>query len=380
MRVLITVSGLLVSMLGAVATAEEVGKWYVNPAIGYALLDDDRFVDDDSFIGGSTGRHISERWSAELNIFSGEFDDDFGGRELDLRAVSIDLLRVFNRESRFSPFISAGVGVISNRQGAITRRNEDPLVQVGGGVLIDLFENSSGSLLFQLRPEIKGRLDFFDRDGVDDFFDAFASIGFTLAFGAGERAAPAAAPAPPPAPPPPPAPVAAPAPPPPPPPPPPSPPPPADTDGDGVLDAADRCLDTPRGTAVDATGCTRRGSITLQGVNFETNSATLTADSRPVLDAVAADLKQYPRLKIEVQGHTDNVGADAYNLGLSQRRAASVREYLVTQGVGADQLSAKGYGETQPLADNTTPAGRKENRRVVLAVLDNPEAGVINTR
>jgi outer membrane protein OmpA-like peptidoglycan-associated protein len=247
--------------------------------------------------------------------------------------------------------------VISNRQGAITRRNEDPLVQVGGGVLIDLFENSSGSLLFQLRPEIKGRLDFFDRDGVDDFFDAFASIGFTLAFGAGERAAPAAAP-PPPAPAPPPAPLAAPAPPPPPPPPFP---PPADTDGDGVLDTADRCLDTPRGTAVDATGCTRRGSITLQGVNFETNSATLTADSRPVLDAVAADLKQYARLKIEVQGHTDNVGADAYNLGLLQRRATSVREYLVTQGVGADQLSAKGYGE--PSRSRTTPR-RQAARRI----------------
>jgi OOP family OmpA-OmpF porin len=367
MRVTVTVAGLLVSILGTAAAAEEVGKWYFNPAIGYALLDDDRFVDDDSFVGGSTGRHISERWSAELNIFSGEFDDDFGGSELDLRAVSIDLLRVFNRDSRFSPFISAGVGVISNRQGAITRRNEDPLLQVGGGVLIDLFENSSGSLLFQLRPEIKGRLDFFDRDGVDDFFDAFASIGFTLAFGEGERAAPAAAP-PRPAPAPPPAAVAAPAPPPPPPPPPP----PADTDGDGVLDTTDRCLDTPRGTAVDATGCERRGSITLQGVNFETSSATLTADSRPVLDAVAADLKQYPRLRIEVQGHTDNVGADAYNLGLSQRRAAAVREYLLSQGIGADQLSAKGYGETQPVADNTTPAGRQQNRRVVLSVLDNP--------
>jgi outer membrane protein OmpA-like peptidoglycan-associated protein len=369
MRILATVSGLLVSMLGATATAEEVGKWYFNPAIGYALLDDDRFVDDDSFVGGSTGRHISERWSAELNIFSGEFDDDFGGSELDLRAVSIDVLRVFNRESRFSPFLSAGVGVISNRQGAITRRNEDPLVQVGGGLLIDLFENSSGSLLFQLRPEIKGRLDFFDRDGVDDFFDTFVSLGFTLAFGQGERKAPAAA-VPPPAPPPAPAPVAAVEPPPPPPPPPA----PADTDGDGVLDSADRCPDTPRGTAVDATGCTRRGSITLQGVNFETNSATLTQDSRPVLDAVAADLKQYPRLKVEVQGHTDSVGADAYNLGLSQRRAASVREYLLAQAVASDQLTAKGYGETQPVSDNTTPAGRKENRRVVLSVLDNPGA------
>ena len=106
--------------------------------------------------------------------------------------------------------------------------------------------------------------------------------------------------------------------------------------------------------------------------NFETNSATLTGDSRPILDTVAADLKKYPRLKVEVQGHTDSVGADAYNLGLSQRRAASVREYLLSQGVASAQLTAKGYGETQPVADNTTPAGRQENRRVALSVLDNP--------
>ena len=156
--------------------------------------------------------------------------------------------------------------------------------------------------------------------------------------------------------------------------------PPADTDGDGVLDSADQCPGTPRGTAVDATGCTRKGSITLQGVNFDTNAATLTADSRPVLDAVAADLKKYPRLKVEVQGHTDNVGADAYNLGLSQRRATSVREYLVAQGVAADQLTAKGYGESQPVSDNSTPAGRKENRRVVLSVLSNPGDVEVQTR
>jgi OOP family OmpA-OmpF porin len=87
---------------------------------------------------------------------------------------------------------------------------------------------------------------------------------------------------------------------------------------------------------------------------------------------VAADLKKYPRLKIEVQGHTDSVGADAYNLDLSQRRAAEVRNYLMGQGVAAAQLTAKGYGETQPIAENTNAAGRQQNRRVVLAVVDNP--------
>jgi OOP family OmpA-OmpF porin len=372
MRILVTISGLLVTVLGTTAAAEEVGKWYINPNIGYLLTDPDRNVEDDSFFGVGTGRHLTEDWSLEFNLSRGEFDADSTGLpKLDIRTVSVDVLRVFNRDRRFSPFISAGAGVISERQGSANRRDRDPLLQLGGGVLNDLFENASHSVLLQLRPEIKGRLDFVDRGPIDDFFDAAVMVGFTLALGEGERAAPAKA-APSPAPPPPPPPVVAAEPPPPPPPPPPAPAPPADSDGDAVLDNADRCPDTPRGTAVDAVGCTRRGSITLQGVNFETNAATLTGDSRPVLDAVAADLKKYPRLEIEVQGHTDNVGADAYNLGLSQRRATAVREYLVSQGVAADQLSAKGYGETQPVAENTTPAGRKENRRVVLSVLDNP--------
>jgi OOP family OmpA-OmpF porin len=124
--------------------------------------------------------------------------------------------------------------------------------------------------------------------------------------------------------------------------------------------------------AVDANGCPRRGEATLQGVTFEFNSATLTSDSRTVLDELAADLKRFPRLRIELQGHTDSVGADAYNLRLSSARANSVRDYLISQGVGEDQLTAKGFGETQPLEDNSTEQGRSLNRRVVMNVLENP--------
>jgi OOP family OmpA-OmpF porin len=77
-------------------------------------------------------------------------------------------------------------------------------------------------------------------------------------------------------------------------------------------------------------------------------------------------------LRIEVQGHTDAVGSAPFNLKLSQARAESVREYLVTHGVPAEELSAKGYGKTQPIADNKTAAGRAQNRRVVMSVLENP--------
>jgi OmpA-OmpF porin, OOP family len=372
MRLFVSLSPLLLSLSATVAAADEVGKWYVNPLGGYLLTDNDRGIDDDVYYGLSTGRHISREWSAELNVVTGDYDFDPGVGEFDITAVAFDALRVFSRDSRFSPFISGGLGFIGDRRGSANRRNNNVLAELGAGVLIDLFESSGGGLVLHLRPEIKGRIDFFDRGPIDDFVDVSVGVGFSISFGESDRArsepVPAAAPPPPPAPsppPPPPEPVAAPAPPAP-------PPPPADSDGDGVLDTADQCADTPRGTAVDPVGCPRKGSITLQGVNFETNAATLTSDSRPVLEEVAADLKKYPRLKIEVQGHTDSVGADAYNLDLSQRRAAAVREYLVGQGVTAEQLSANGYGETQPIANNTTPAGRKENRRVVLAVVDNP--------
>ena len=123
---------------------------------------------------------------------------------------------------------------------------------------------------------------------------------------------------------------------------------------------------------MDAYGCPRRGAATLEGVNFEYNSATLTGDSRPVLTAVAADLKKYKRLKIELQGHTDSTGSDKYNLQLSQRRAQSVRDFLVSEGVGEQQLTAKGYGESEPVADNKTEEGRAKNRRVIMMVVENP--------
>jgi OOP family OmpA-OmpF porin len=124
--------------------------------------------------------------------------------------------------------------------------------------------------------------------------------------------------------------------------------------------------------AVDQFGCPLKGSVTLEGVNFETNSATLTADSYPVLDQAAAGLVAHPRLRVELQGHTDSTGSKAYNMVLSGKRADAVREYLLHKGVNPQQLVSKGYGPTQPVADNTTKEGRAKNRRVVMEVLENP--------
>lgn len=153
----------------------------------------------------------------------------------------------------------------------------------------------------------------------------------------------------------------------------------ADTDGDGVTDDRDRCPDTPRGTRVDAWGCPEKPEPTpapapppvptakplvLEGVNFETSSARLTAVSLPVLDKVADSLKAYPDVRVEIAGHTDSTGSAALNNRLSKARADSVRDYLVSKGVPASRMETKGYGSSRPIADDGTVAGRAANRRV----------------
>ncbi len=107
------------------------------------------------------------------------------------------------------------------------------------------------------------------------------------------------------------------------------------------------------------------GFITLH-VNFDTGKATITADSAQTLDTAAAALKAAGDIKVEVGGHTDNVGTPESNLKLSQDRAQAVMAALVQRGVPAARLTAKGYGQTAPIADNRTEDGRAKNRRVEL--------------
>ncbi|MCF8254697.1 MAG: OmpA family protein [Bacteroidia bacterium] len=108
----------------------------------------------------------------------------------------------------------------------------------------------------------------------------------------------------------------------------------------------------------------------VKAVNFETGSDQLTASSYDILNNMAAMLKEYPQMVIEVAGHTDNVGDDKLNLALSQKRADSVKAYLTSKGVNAKQVTAKGYGESKPIADNTTEEGKLKNRRVEFSVLE----------
>jgi len=143
-----------------------------------------------------------------------------------------------------------------------------------------------------------------------------------------------------------------------------------DTDGDGIVDSADQCPGTPAGDRVDNKGCSLPKVLNLMGVNFDNNKDTLRPEAAAILDDAAATLKRYPGLKVEIAGHTDSASNDAHNLDLSQRRAKAVMDYFIGKGVEADRLTAKGYGETLPIADNATTEGRFKNRRVALRSLN----------
>jgi OmpA-OmpF porin, OOP family len=137
-----------------------------------------------------------------------------------------------------------------------------------------------------------------------------------------------------------------------------------DADKDGVPNKKDKCPDTPAGLQVDETGCVVAQKTAIQGVTFQPNSARLTEEGRQTLEGVAATLKQQDDLKVEIAGHTDSVGSDAYNTLLSQQRAEAVRAYLIEKGIEESRMGAVGYGELEPVASNETEEGRRTNRRV----------------
>lgn len=151
-----------------------------------------------------------------------------------------------------------------------------------------------------------------------------------------------------------------------------TPPPVRDADKDGVPDERDECADTLPGAVVDARGCVPvRAVIQLTGVHFEYDSSRLTENSKSILAMAAASLRGQPGMRVEVAGHTDNRGSDAYNLDLSRQRALAVVDFLSSAGIDPERMAARGYGESQPVDTNGTDIGRERNRRVEFRVLPN---------
>jgi OOP family OmpA-OmpF porin len=159
---------------------------------------------------------------------------------------------------------------------------------------------------------------------------------------------------------------------------------PLDTDGDGVYDYLDKCPGTPAGAQVDLNGCpppvvqkalpqaavtvetaiVEKGRATLN-VEFDFDKSDIRKEFAQDIGSLAAVMKKYPDLKILLEGHTDSIGGEQYNEGLSQRRADAVKKYLVEKfGIEASRLTTEGYGLTRPVASNATKDGRQKNRRV----------------
>jgi len=350
----------------------EVGSWYVAPQAVYVDPDKDYRADASTGASLAIGKVLSKTWDAELAYVDSHHDVTGGGSKLKLNGPSLNFNRVFLRDNAISPFLGFGITGMSSRADGTGKTNRDYGALIKAGVLADL--TSNGAL--QLSAEIGKR----SNDFADHLEDVFGGLGLHFNFGAAKKvaapvtAAAVAAPAPAPA-------VA----------------PPADSDGDGVIDAADRCPNTVAGAKVDANGCELDGdrdgvvdrldkcpttpagdkvdtvgcglTIALQ-VQFDTNSDNIKQESYAELDRFVQFFKDVPSANGVLEGHTDNVGKDAYNLSLSQRRADSVKAYVVGKGVDAARIAAKGFGETRPVADNTTVEGRAANRRVVFVRSD----------
>lgn len=148
---------------------------------------------------------------------------------------------------------------------------------------------------------------------------------------------------------------------------------PKDSDNDGVPDYKDECLNTPAGEQLDEKGCIKEvevRKIILRGdTNFEFNKSALLSSAYTELDSLSASIKRQTVSRWRIEGHTDAVGSDSYNLELSRRRAQAVADYLVSKGVERDRLEIIPLGETRPVAANDTPEGRAMNRRVEINII-----------
>ena len=336
-------------------------RWYLTGSTGFNFQDSQRGTDDAPFVTLGVGKFVSPNWSVdgELNYQNPNFD---ANKDLNWSqyGVSIDARRHFVRDGRgWNPYVLMGVGYQKSEEEYVVLGPNSPRDRKDGNVSakLGLGLQTTFEKRVAVRAEVAYRADFDDQainprlNGRDEswYGDVLASVGVVIPLGAAPVAAtPPAPPAITPA-----APSCA----------------ELDDDGDGVNNCDDRCPDSRAGQTIGADGCPVPVSIDLKGVNFDFDKSTLRADSRAILDDALGILERYPDMKVEVAGHTDSVGSEQYNQGLSERRAKAVYDYLTSHGISADRLvGPTGYGETRPIAPNDTAEGRAQNRRTELNV------------
>ena len=426
----VALSSLMIAGSGSVA-AEQSDQWYISPMLSYIGADSDRSADDDFGLHLGVGKYLSEKWNVELSLVTDTLDFESTSGEYKQTGLVADGLYFFQRDADMSVYGVVGLGALRTKVPGDSASNLAANVGVGmikpindsfdfrGDIRYRLDDDDRVAgesrfgdwlinlgLLFPFGGETKAQpmaaaepapepmpmapidsdsdgvadesdkcpnttagakvdgsgceLDS-DKDGVVDSQDRCPTTapGRTVMSNGCEK----------------------------------------DSDNDGVVDAEDRCPSTVAGAAVNDSGCEVDGDndgivdrldscpnsaagakvdgkgcelaevIVLKGVNFESGSARLTADSQGELNELVQTMNKYPSLVIEVAGHTDNSGSVAFNTRLSGQRAAAVVDYLAEKGIDAARLQAKGYGPDQPIADNATAEGRAKNRRVELHIL-----------
>jgi len=325
-------------------------RWYGGIGFGASRLDPDTnntgfSVLDDSSIGKKLfgGYDWSDKLSLELHYTDiGEVDlspnGSIGYKNYGLSGLYYFYNRSGDRAQKLrqdlSFFGKAGVGFMKNKSSVPNTREDDSHIMLGAGVEYGLKNG------FALRAEIE----LFEKDAQFYSFSILKRFGKTRTTIA--KSATVLSPVP------------------------------IekkvtkvlDSDNDGIFDPQDNCPKTRAGAKVDAKGCQIGEVIILKGVLFETASARLKENSTEALDQAVTTMKRYPELKVIVAGHTDSQGSESYNRQLSQDRANTVLRYMISKGIIADRLQAKGYGSSSPVTENTTSEGRLINRRVELIV------------
>jgi OOP family OmpA-OmpF porin len=349
----IILNSMLTTLAGAALSmtlhAQEVDN---RPAV-YAGISEYNF-DSDSKLKNDTGWNfgadvpVSTRWALNLERITANADGETGFSNKDLRLTRLGANYLLAPVSGWQPFVGVGIGhyVLDASNPAIADLKKSSW---DFGIGAKYFFNDN----FFFRAE--GRMYEVSSPGLQDY-----ALNLSIGYVFGSRAAPAAPAA---------APVvakaAAPA---------PAPPAPApvDSDHDGVIDSKDKCPDTPTNLAVDANGCpileTQQMRQTLL-VNFDTAKSDVKPQYNDELEKFAKFLRQYTNTNAVIEGHTDSDGSDKYNQALSERRAKAVMNSLIKDhNIPASRLSAVGYGESRPIAANSTAEGKQRNRRIEAAV------------
>lgn len=314
---------LVIAATASAANAEApTGVYIPFGVMGYDYDESQRVLEGSALGTFGVGYRFDQRWAAEVMTALGDADVDVsGGGEADVRHYRVDGLYFLNDMGALTPYVVAGLG-------------ETEVDYDLGSTTDDTQLNAGVGLLFQATDRLSVRGDVRAINSLDEG-NTEAAVNLLAQFNFGSTSEPAASP--------------------------------ADDDQDGVVNGKDRCPTTPPNKTVDKNGCDCNYTLNL---NFEFDSAVLTEADKAKLEQLHKVVEDLGYTRSNVAGYTDNLGEDAYNQDLSQRRAQAVVDFMVERGVNANNLMPVGHGESDPVADNSTDAGRAANRRVVIERTD----------